>query len=108
MSDVEEGDEVEDVGEWVGIEDVVEVVCDEDEYVDEDKYIIVMVEFMGGEEFDDEESKVKVVVVVKEKENVELNFKSVFKKCLWSKNKMDDGKGKLKKKKFWYEIKVEW
>lgn len=97
-----ESEGAEGGGEWEGIEEpaTVEVLPDDEEFVDEDKYTTVTVEAMDGEDSkqqggDGEEFAVKAAEPVK--------AKSVAKKPARSK----DDKTKPKKKKFRYESKAE-
>lgn len=93
------------LGEWEGIGEAQpeEVLPDDEEYVDEDKYTTVTVEAMDGEDeadaLDDEDSAVKTIVPSKG----EAGAKGITKKRIWSK----DGQAKAKKKKFRYESKAE-
>lgn len=94
--------------EWSGIGDAVEPVAevmpDDEEYVDEDKYTTVTVEPMDGEKAsedkeDDPEESAEAVEVIKDDGNTEV----VPKKRIWKK----DGQSKAKKRKFRYESKAE-
>lgn len=99
----------EDEEDWEGIEEIAveqqEVLPEDEEYVDEDKYTTVTVEAMEDNadreinEEDDDQADAKPTEAI----NGNSKAREAAKKRIWNK----DGQTKAKKKKFRYESKAE-
>ena len=89
--------------EWEGIEEVkpAEVVAQDEEYVDEDKYTTVTVEAMEGvgDASEDDGTEANELTIVKE---VHGDARAPKKRI-----RSKDGKAKVKKRKFRYESKAD-